>query len=189
MAYDTIEEKLHALAECGFKLNAPFGVPDLVDSWGSREELDEPGWDLAMVSLGMRHETPPYTPHCNNLWHFDPECISGDGSYARIAKRLSEMTEGSLPLSDLHDHVDVEQRKAWIRFTCRDEPYHFTFAVEDDWADPSIFTRFVELLAKYHANKLFIYYHLGGQDCVIGCTTWEQYEKLKDLTRNVLQLS
>jgi hypothetical protein len=72
----TIEEKLGALADCGLKLKDQFGVSDLADSWG-REALDEPRWNLALVCLGMTHEEPPWTPHCDNLWHFDTECIEG----------------------------------------------------------------------------------------------------------------
>src|SRR5262249_16947180 len=44
-----------ALAECGFKLKEEFGIPDLIASWG-REALDEPGFELALVSLAMTEE-------------------------------------------------------------------------------------------------------------------------------------
>src|SRR5215475_14835428 len=114
----TIEEKLNALAQYGLKLRDQFGEPDLADSWG-REALDEPGWNLALVCLGMTQEEPPWTPHCDNLWHFDTECIEGEGSYAQIAKRMAEMAQGSLPLSDFQDRVDIEEGKAWLRFKCQ----------------------------------------------------------------------
>ena len=68
----TIEEKLNALARCGLKLKDQFGVADLAESWG-REALDEPGWNLTLVCLGMTQEEPPWTPHCDNLWHFDTD--------------------------------------------------------------------------------------------------------------------
>src|SRR2546425_757274 len=128
MAYDTIEEKLQALAECGLILQEPFGVPDLVECWG-REALDKPGFDLPLVCLGMTQETSPCTPHCDNLCHFDTECIEGDGSYVRIAKRLSGIAQGSLPLSDIKDHVDLEAGSAWLRFTCRGKAIQIDCAV------------------------------------------------------------
>ena len=53
----TIEEKLDALARCGLKLKDQFGVADLAESWG-REALDEPGWNLTLVCLGMTQEEP-----------------------------------------------------------------------------------------------------------------------------------
>jgi hypothetical protein len=99
-----IEEKLAALAQCGLRLKDQFCVQDLVQSWG-RKALDAADWNLALVCLGMTQEEPPWAPHCDNLWHFDTECIDGDGSYVRIAKRIEEMAQGSLPLSDFQDHV------------------------------------------------------------------------------------
>jgi hypothetical protein len=184
----TIEEKLQALAECGLKLRDPFGVPDLVDSWG-REALDGPSYDLALVSLGMTHEAPPWTPHCDNLWHFDTECIEGDGSYVRIAERMAEMAQGSLPLSDIEDCVDVDDGKVWLRFKCQGEPVHIECEREDDWVDPNVFGKFVDLLAKCDANKLFIYYDLGGQDCIIGCVTRAQYATLQKVIPAVQPLA
>jgi hypothetical protein len=185
----TIEEKLCALAECGPKLKDQFGVPDLVKSWG-REALDEPGYNMALVCLGMAQEEPPWTtPHCENLWHFDTECIEGDGSYVRIGKRMTEMTQGSLSLSELQDHVDIEKGKAWLRFHYKGKPVHIECVVDNDWVDPGVFSRFVDLLAKSDPDKLFIYYNLGGQDCIIGCVTREQFKKLKTVLPKVEPLT
>jgi hypothetical protein len=184
----TIEEKLRALADCGLKLKDEFGVPDLIESWG-REALDEPGYNLALVCLGMTQEEPPWAPHCENLWHFDTECIDGDGSYVRIANRMAEMAQGSLPLSDVEDHVDIDGKKAWVRFKCQGQSVQIDCNVQDDWVDASIFACFVGLLAKCDTNKLFIYYDLGGQDCIIGCTTVAQYAKLQRVIPAVQRLS
>ena len=175
-----IEEKLGALAQCGLKLKDQFGVSDLADSWG-RDALDEPGWNLALVCLGMTQEEPPWTPHCDNLWHFDTECIEGDGSYIRIAKRMAEMAQGSLALSDIQDHVDLDVREAWLRFTCQGKPVEIHCEVQDDWVDTGLFVHFVELLARCDSGKLFIYYDLGGQDCIIGCVSHAEYTKLQKL--------
>lgn len=188
MAYDTIEEKLRALAECGFELKDPFDVSDLIESWG-REALDQPGFNLALVCLGMTEEGPPWTPHCENLWHFDTECIEGDGSYVSIAKRMAEMARGSLPLSEIEDHVDIEEGRAWLRFSCGGAPVRIDLAVDDDWVDASIFGTFVGLLAKHDSGKLFIYSDLGGQDCIIGCTARAQFEKLRQLIPSVQPLT
>lgn len=187
MTHDTIEEKLSALADCGFVLKEQFGVVELAESWG-REALDEPGFDLTLVCLGMTEEKPPWTPHCDNLWHFDTECIDGDGSYVRIAKRMAEMAQGSLPLSDIEDHVDIEESQAWLRFRCGDSPFHIDCAVQDDWVDTDIFQTFVDLLARHDPSKLFLYHDLGGQDCIIGCATHRLFELLKELVPAVRPL-
>jgi hypothetical protein len=188
MAYDTIEDKLAALAECGLRLKEPFGVPDLVTSWG-REALDEPGFELALVCLGMTEEAPPWRPHCDNLWHFDTECIHGPGSYVRIAERIAEMAQGSLPLTDIEDHVDIDGREAWLRFKCAGEPVHVPFMVDSDWVDTAVFGWFVDLLARHNPRKVFIYYDLGGQDCIIGCVTSEQHQRLGQLIPQVRPLT
>ena len=51
--------------------------------------------------------------------------------------------------------------------------------VKDDWVDPTIFGRFVELLRQSDPSKIYIYYDLGGQDCIIGCVTKSAFECLK----------
>jgi hypothetical protein len=185
----TIEEKLQTLADCGLRLKDEFGIPDLVASWG-RKALDEPGYNMALVCLGMTQEQAPWTPHCDKLWHFDTECIEDGGSYVRIAKRMQEMAQGSLPLSDLEDHIDLEEEEAWLRFTCKGRRVHIDCKVEDDWVDPAIFRHFVDLLAECDPKKIFLYCDLGGgQDCIIGCVTHEQFKKLKQVIPQVQPLT
>jgi hypothetical protein len=131
--------------------------------------------------LGMTQEEPPWTPYCDNLWHFDTECIEDDGSYVRIAKRMAEVAQGSLPLSDFQDRVDIEKGTEWLRFECQGKLIHIDCDVQDDWVDVGVFRHFVNLLAKRDPNRLFIYYDLGGQDCIIGCVTRAQYATLQKL--------
>ena len=137
----------------------------------------------------MTQEEPPWTSHCDNLWHFDTECIEGDGIYVRIAKRMAEMAQGSLPLSDFQDHVDIETGEAALRFKCKDEVVQIACGVQDDWADTSIFGNFVELLGRCDPNKLFIYYDLGGQDLIIGCITRAEYARLQKIIPAVQPLT
>jgi hypothetical protein len=144
---------------------------------------------MTLVCLGMTQEEPPWTPHCDNLWHFDTECIEGAGSYVRIAKRMAEMAQGSLPLSDIHDHVNIDAGEAWLGFKCQGKPIRIVCEVQDDWVDTSLFGEFVDLLAKCDPKKLFIYHDLGGQDCIIGCVTREQYAALQKVIPEVQPLT
>ena len=41
------------------------------------------------------------------------------------------------------------------------------------------FAPFVDLLEKTDPNKLFLYYSLFGQDCIIACATEIQYKNLR----------
>jgi hypothetical protein len=61
--------------------------------------------------------------------------------------------------------------------------------VRDDWADPGLFGHFADLLAKCEPNKQFIYYHLGGQDCIIGCVTRAEYAALQKVVPTVQPLT
>jgi hypothetical protein len=173
----TLEEKLAVLAECSLKLCEPFTVEDLLTSW-DREEFEESGYSMTLVGLGMTEEQPPWRNHCINLWHFDTECIEDHGAYCTIANRMVEMAQGSLPLTNIQDHVDIENKQIWLSFSFRDETIKINCEVKDDWVDPLIFGHFVKLLGQSDPSKLYIYYDLGGQDCIIGCVTKEELRKL-----------
>jgi hypothetical protein len=173
----TMEQKLEVLANCGLRLSDPFNPSDLLTSWG-REDYEKPGFDLVLVGLGMTEEQEPWRNHCPNLWHFDTECIEDHGDYKRIVERMVEMAQGSLPLENIHDHVDLEEEEVWFSFTFRGEEIKVECKVEDDWVDTAIFANFVELLEKTSPAKVFIYYDLEGQDCIIGCVMREELNQL-----------
>jgi len=173
----TLEEKLAVLAGCGLKLASPFTTGDLLKSW-SREEFDKPGFDIVLVSLGMTEEQEPRRNHCANLWHFDTECIEDDGDYKRIVERMAAMTQGSLPLINIRDRVDVQAKKASFSFSFQGRETTVQCKVQDDWVDAGIFAKFVELLNVADPSKIYIYYDLGGQDCIIGCVSKEDLKRL-----------
>jgi len=173
----TMEQKLEVLADCGLKLSDPFKPEDLLTSWG-REEYEKPGFDLVLVGLGMTEEREPWRNHCVNLWHFDTECIEDHGDYKRIVERMVGMARGSLPIKNIQDHVDLEKEEAWFSFTFQGKETKVECKVEDDWVDPAIFAQFVNLLKTSDPTKIYVYFDLGGQDCIIGCVTKEELRKL-----------
>lgn len=184
----TLDEKLVALSGCGLRLAAPFTKEDLLESWG-RKAFEEPGFDMALVGLGMTEEREPWRSHCVNLWHFDTEAIEDEGAYKRLAERMMEMTQGSLKLENIKDHVDIDNSQAWLSFTFRGKPIKIDCKVEDDWVDPAIFGKFVELLNQSDPNKLYIYHDLGeAQDCIIGCVTRSEFECLRSLDAKFIPL-
>jgi len=173
----TLEQKLEVLAGCGFKPAQPFTRDDLLKSW-NRADYEKPGYDLVLVGLGMTEEQELWRNHCVNLWHFDTECIEDHDDYKKIAARLAEMSEGSLSLANIQDYVDVEKKEAWLSFVFRGQVIKIPCEVQDDWVDPAIFGHFVELLAQSDPARIYVYYDLGGQDCLIGCVTKEQLKSL-----------
>ncbi len=72
-------------------------MEDLLSSW-DRSGYEKPGFDLALVGMGMTQEEAPGTPRAKNLRHFDTECIEDHGAYVDIAKRMVEIADGSLPV-------------------------------------------------------------------------------------------
>ncbi|MBX3444479.1 MAG: hypothetical protein KF774_18915 [Planctomyces sp.] len=160
----------------------------VVETWGS-EAFEEPGFELVLVCLGTAEDDPPFRACCDNLWHFDTECIEGPGSYARIAQRMSELTQGSLPIIDVEDHVDDSAGEAWLEFKCFGRPVHIDLEFSDDWVDVAVFSAFAGLLAQHDPGKLYFLCDLDGQDCVIGCLTRARFEKLRALGSNVHELS
>lgn len=173
----TLEQKLDLLAGCGFRPAPPFTCDDLLKTW-NRADYEKPGYDLVLVGLGMTEEQEPWRNHCVNLWHFDTECIEDHGDHKKIAARMAEMAEGSLSLENIQDHVDVDKKEAWLSFVFRSKTITIPCEVRDDWVDSAIFGRFVELLAQSDPAKTYVYYDLGGQDCLIGCVTKEQLQSL-----------
>lgn len=176
----TLEQKLEALASCGITLRPEFSVGDLLRSW-DRAEYEEPGYSMTLVGVGMMQEEPPWKPRSENLWHFDTECIEDHGAYVDIAKRMVELAGGSLPLTDIEDYVDIEEGKAWLSFKLDGKAIKIDCAVEDDWVDSKVFGHFIRLLGKKDPSKIYFYYDLGGQDCIIGCLDRENYQKLRKL--------
>lgn len=175
----TIEQKLDALADCGFVLRPEYSLADLESSWGP-EKLSKPGWNMALICLGMQDEESEEF-HSDNLWHFDAECIEDNGDYVRVAERLAEMTSGSLVLTDVSDDVDISAGHASVDLVCNGQPSHVACAVADDWVDPQFLSHFVRLLSQHDPSKVYLYFNLGGQDCIIGCATREQFIQLQSL--------
>lgn len=174
----TLEQKLELLAECGLTLAEPFTVEDLLSSF-SREEFEVPGFNMVLFGLAMTEEEEPWRNHSANLWHFDTECIEDHGDYKRIAERMAEMSQGALILENVKDYVDLAKESAWLSFTFHGEPIKVVYRVDEDWVDPKVFDKFVELLAVADPSKIYIADTSGGgQDMIIGCVTKEQLNRL-----------
>lgn len=100
----TLEQKLANLAQCGLELAAPFTVADLLASW-TREELEQPGYDMVFHALAMCEEREPWRQHCASCYSFDMECIEDEGTYADILSHVAAMTRGDIVLSDFNEHI------------------------------------------------------------------------------------
>ena len=174
----SLDEQIESLAACGISLSPGLSKEDLLSEYEAEEFIDEP-YLLLLVALGGETEEENSRPISTNIRTFDTECIEDHGDYARIATRLRDLTGGDLPLQDIRDYVDVEKEQAWIAFSLDGQEYKWEFEVESDWVDTQIFSLFDSLLRSRPTNKRFTYLNLDGQDCLIGCATPEQFERLK----------
>lgn len=176
----TLEEKLEVLVSCGIALRPDLSIDELLSSW-DRAEYEKPGFSMTLVGVGMTQEAPPWKPRSENLWHFDTECIDGHGAYADIAKRMAELSGGSLNLTNIKDYVNIKEGKAWLSFKLDGKTIKIDCTIDNDWVDPKVFGHFVRLLANKDPSKIYFYYDLEGQDCIIGCVNHENYQKLRKI--------
>lgn len=174
----TLEEKLAVLKECGFDLAPEFTKDDLLKVL-DRADYEKEGWDTVLDILGMHEMDEPFRHYCRNLWTLDTECIEDHGDYVRIARRMVDMSQGSLVLDDIRDHVDIDAGEAWLSFRFKGREIRFDCQVQDDWVDDRVFSVFDRLMDESDPNKAFVYRSLPGQECLIGCVSHAQLRKLR----------
>lgn len=175
----TLEDKLATLKSCGIALAPSYTIRDLLQD-DDRQSFEKPGFDSLLITLGASEEEPE-RKLAINVWYFDTETIYENGDYKLIAERLAEMTQGSLLLQDVKDHVDCNERRAWVSFRFKGRPMKMNLKVNGDWVDPTIFTKFVELLNESDPSKIYLYYDLGGgQDCVLSCVKKTEFDCLQN---------
>jgi hypothetical protein len=177
----SLEKQLETLDACGIRLHSEISILNLLDSFG-REEYEKEPFVLLLTVMGGELEAEPFIYISDDIWHFDTECIEDHNDYVKIAQRLADLAGTALPLEDLKDYVDIEEGEAWVSFKLDGKEYKWKAEVEDDWVDTKIISQFARLLANRGSGKRFTYYDLGGQDCLIGCSTEEEIEKLRSLT-------
>ena len=179
------EEQLEDLAACGIRL-APGVSPEALLVSSDREAFGRDPYRLLLCVMGGEAEDETQageTGHpSDDIWHFDTECIEDTGAYAAIARRMSTLARGELPLEEITDHVDVDGKQASLSFRLSGQPHRWEARVENDWVDPAILSRFAGLLASRHAARRFTYIDLDGQDCLIGCATDDERARLERVT-------
>jgi hypothetical protein len=145
----------------------------------SREQFEAEPYRLALIAMGSEGQDGPGGNYLSNdIWHFDTECIEDHGSYAAIARRLQTLAHGKLALEAIADHVDIDAGDAWLAFRIGNEEHRWSAEVQDDWVDPTILSRFARLLEAVGSGRRFTYIDLGGQDCLIGCSTADERTRL-----------
>jgi hypothetical protein len=177
----TLYAQLDTLAECGVAPNLGVGPAELLAHHGEREYETSP-FKLLLSELGTESQESPHLPLSDNVWHMRAECISGHGAYVKVALRMAALAGDRLPIESVHDEFDWRQGVAWLGFTLHGHEYRWPARIEERWIDPNILSRFVVLLDQQNSHLRFTGLDLGGQDCLIGCATNEQFVALRKLT-------
>ena len=175
----SIEDRLAALAPLGLGLNAGRTVAELLESW-DREAFDRDPI-LLYLSLGSEVEVGPAQGEqfCDRMWRFDTECVTGSGDYVAIINNLSRLLSGELQISNVADSVEIDAGKAWVAFDIGSDRCHWDAAVNDDWADMSIVTRFAALLESRGSERRIATVDTDGQDCLLACIRKGDLSKLR----------
>lgn len=177
----TLEEKLQQLAKVGIKLLPGFST-DYFLTTSEREKYEAPGFDLLLFAMGGDEESDSFSLVSDSLYHFDLECIEGDGSYVEHIERIAAITNGKLHITNLIDRIDYKNEIAWVEFECNHSKVHIEAEYVDDWFDPNVVACLAALLNK-EGDKAKLYQIGGneGQDVLIGCLSPENAKKLASL--------
>lgn len=161
----TVRQALEQLAALDIGRRNGITDDDLLFSLGGT--MDSPAdWTLLLCVLGGEVERGDFQRISDDMWHFDAECIEDNGSYVRLLERFAILAKGWLPLTDMRDHVEIENGKAWVEFRLDGQPVHWDLEVSDDWVDADLYTRSQELVTARAGGKKFFIVTLG-QDSLI----------------------
>ena len=156
---------LDQLAHVGIGVRADVAQEDLLDSLGGSMESPV-DWVQLLCVLGSEVERGDFQRISDDIFHFDAECIEDTGDYVTLIGRFAILAKGALPLVDVHDHVDIEEGKAWVEFALEGKSLHWDLKVSDDWVDPELYSRLQQLVAPRAGGKRFFIGGLG-QDSLL----------------------
>lgn len=170
----TFEEQLSVFQSLGFTLNEVIEIDDL--RIFASEEYEKNPFSLMYISLGSVEEYN-FASITDRCWDFDTEAIEDYGDYIVIIENLRRISRGEMDFRNVRDEVDIENGVTKVSFTLFGDNYSFDLVINNDWVDVSLFTKIVELTAKYGTKGRYTFFDTGGQSVVIG------YEKPEDLNK------
>jgi hypothetical protein len=179
-----LEQQLETLGQLGLKLNEGVTVDDLLYSF-DRQDYENKPFDLILFVFGSEVERAPWERNvCDRVWNFDVECIVDSGSYVTIVRSLCRVAGTPDLITDLEDFVDIENGKAWLKYTIDGTKRDYTIAVDNDWADPATVSAVMEDIER--SGKRF-YAKDNGQASIWFYLDGDTAGKLNALTGNALK--
>ncbi len=174
----SVEHQLDKLGSVGLRLTEGVKVDDLF-LYDSRENMEREPYSALIAALGYSTEDGEDTAFCRSLWMCDYEGIEDSGDYVVLMKHLQVLSEERPALSDIQDHVEIGDNKAWIEFDLNAHRVHWDLEVDDDWLDPFLFVKYDQLLAEHTDVRIYSNHTDFGQLALLGCFTSNQFDKFK----------
>jgi hypothetical protein len=181
----TLEEQLNALSKLGLTLNDGVTVDDLLYSF-DREEYENEPFALILFVLGIEVEREPWGRSvCSRVWNLDMECIYETGDYVRIVRRLCQVAGQTNRITDIEDFVDLESRRAWLKYSVDGQHRNYMVNVDNDWADPETIAK---IMSDIERDGFRFYAKDNGQASIWYYLDSDTAQKLNALTGNALVL-
>ena len=177
----SLYDQLDTLAACGIVPREGIVPAELLRLNAERDYETSP-FKLLLTALGTEGDEPPRLPMSDNVWHMHAECVARGGDYVKVAQRMATLAGDALPIESVRDQFYLHRGVAWLTFTLGGENVRWPAKIEERWIDPNILSRFAALLEAQDTDLRYICLDLGGQDCLIGCATDEQFSALRKLT-------
>lgn len=173
--------QLEKLGQIGISINSTIDSSEIFNIFEEKEFEQDPYCSI-LIALGCEVQTSDDfgKPISKSLWYLDTECIEDTGDYVRIVGRVADLTQDSLLLSNIHDYVDIDNKKVWVAFSIGDKKYKWELKAKDDWLDINIFSRFNKLLSNKKSTKQFAISVLD-QSILIAFLENDQVQKLNDM--------
>lgn len=160
------DEQWKTFQKLGFTINPEIGS-SAVEDLRKDKLIEEHPYRMFYMYLGGETAKEPWLPLTDRVWDFDTEAIEDHGAYVEIMKNLERISRGELKFENLRDYVDLEKGIAWVSFSVKGKNYKWNLKVDDDWADPALFTKTVELTQILKTRGRYTYFDTGGQNAVI----------------------
>ena len=184
----SLDRQLEGLKQCGIEINNGVTSQDLL-MFHSKEEMEEAPYKALIETLGYEIEREPYSPISNKLWMCDYERIEDHGAYKDVIERLELMTGNALGFEKITDYVDIEEGKAWVKFTYKGKKIHWDAEVDSDWLDPYILVKYDQLLkASGKGIRIYSNHTDYGQVAFFGAFSNADYRCFKKLSKVTLIL-
>lgn len=171
--------QLERLDQIGISINPDIDTNEIFNVFKKKEFEDDPCCLIVALGCGVQTSEDFSKPISNSLWYLNTECIEDAGDYVRIVERIVYLAQGNLPLSNIHDYVDIDNKNAWLSFNINDKEYKWDLEVNNDWLDINIFSMFNRILSNQN-GKRFAIAELD-QSILIGFFQNKQVTKINEL--------